>query len=225
MQNKYNQALHYEIFEKEEYVLAKESIQQAKIIFDIGGHMGYFSEWCRTLNDKAKIHYFEPILELYQEAKKRLGEDNNLILNNVWIWVNEEEINFLMNEEKTMQSSKFHSFLNPKGRKLLVKMTTLEKYLESFYFSSSEIPPSPLYERGPRFVKMDIEGMEFEVMESWNDKVWENIWSLIVEVHLFEQEKIQQYEKLKKMLNQYFSSFKEEISNYTNKIRLIFCEK
>jgi hypothetical protein len=46
---KHDQALRYEIFEKEEYSCAKQAIQRAKVIFDIGGHLGYFSEWCRSL--------------------------------------------------------------------------------------------------------------------------------------------------------------------------------
>jgi hypothetical protein len=32
----YDQALRYEIFEKEEYVLAKQTIKKATVIFDIG---------------------------------------------------------------------------------------------------------------------------------------------------------------------------------------------
>lgn len=227
MQNKYNQALRYEIFEKEEYALAKESIQQAKIIFDIGGHVGYFSEWCRILNDKAEIHYFEPILELYQEAKERLKEDKNLIFNNVWLWAKEEEINFFLNEEKTMQSSKHRSFLNPKEREIIVKMITLEKYFKKSPSLRSSPFPAVLTGRsikGGILVKMDIEGMEFEVLESWNEKIREMIWSLIVEIHLFDDEKVQQYEKLKKHLTQIFSFVKEEKSLYSEKIRLLFCK-
>lgn len=49
----------------------KEVIQNAKIIFDIGGHIRFFSEWCFTQNPKLTIHYFrQPFEENRTIAKK-----------------------------------------------------------------------------------------------------------------------------------------------------------
>ena len=213
MTNKYNQALRYEIFEKEEYVCAKEVIQQATIIFDIGGHIGFFSERCRMFNKETEIHYFEPLPFLYQEAKVRLNKEKNLILNTVWIGVEEGNIPFLVNKEKTMQSSKYSSFLNPIGEAVNVNMITLESYLKK-----NTIPFIDL-------VKMDIEGMEFEVLESWSTEVWKKIWSLVIEVHLFNEEMQKRYQKLKVLFHQNFSTVEEEVSEYTDTIRLVFCKK
>lgn len=78
----YNQALKYEIFIKEEYACAKTLIKSAKIIFDIGGHVGLFSEWCLKLNPQAEIHYFEPFEKLVQEAKARLQTFSSQIIFN-----------------------------------------------------------------------------------------------------------------------------------------------
>ncbi|MBF0981814.1 hypothetical protein HXK74_04240, partial [Candidatus Gracilibacteria bacterium] len=41
----YNKALYHEIFVTEEYAMIKQSLAGAKVIFDIGGHVGYFSLW------------------------------------------------------------------------------------------------------------------------------------------------------------------------------------
>jgi FkbM family methyltransferase len=68
-----------------------------------------------------------------------------------------------VNEEKTMQSSKYSSFLNPKGESIKVAMRTLESYLKEQNLDYIDL------------VKMDIEGMEFEVLESWDDKLLEKI--------------------------------------------------
>ncbi len=68
----YNQALKYEIFVKEEYACVKPLIPSAKTIFDIGGHIGLFSERCLGLNPQVQIHYFEPFESLVHEAKIRL---------------------------------------------------------------------------------------------------------------------------------------------------------
>lgn len=48
--NKYDQALEYEIFIKKEYAFADYFIQNANLIFDIGGHRGYFSKYCLSIN-------------------------------------------------------------------------------------------------------------------------------------------------------------------------------
>ena len=78
----YNQALKYEIFIKEEYACAKTLIKSAKIVFDIGGHIGLFSEWSLKLNPQAEIYYFEPFEKLVQEAKVRLQETSSQIVFN-----------------------------------------------------------------------------------------------------------------------------------------------
>jgi FkbM family methyltransferase len=68
-----------------------------------------------------------------------------------------------VNEEKTMQSSKYSSFLNSKGKSIKVAMRTLEGYLREQNLDYIDL------------VKMDIEGMEFEVLESWDDELFEKI--------------------------------------------------
>ena len=210
--NKYDQALRYELFEKEEYALAKDAIKKAEVIFDIGGHVGYFSERCRGLHEEAEIHYFEPVPFLYETAKERLNGDKKLIFNAVGMGAREEEIDFLVNAEKTMQSSRDPSFLNPQGETIRVKMITLEGYLEERQMQKIDV------------LKMDIEGMEREVLESRKDEVWGKIGAMIVEVHVFGEREAQRFEGVKAKLNQHFSRVEEEVSSYTEKIRLVYCE-
>ena len=112
-QLKYERALEYEIFKKREYGFAKNEIENAECIFDIWWHIWYFSKRCRSLNSNAKIYYFEPIGEFYNKAKNLLWNDKNIILNNLWIASKSENWTILLNKEKTMQSSKYSSFLNP----------------------------------------------------------------------------------------------------------------
>jgi FkbM family methyltransferase len=53
-----------------------------------------------------------------------------------------------------MQSSKYSSFLNTKGREVKSEFITLEKYLKENSITKIDV------------LKMDIEGMEFEVLSS-----------------------------------------------------------
>ncbi len=189
-QFKYEEALKYEIFVKGEYNFAKDKIQNAKCIFDIWWHLWFFSQRCRMLNKKTKIYYFEPVRELYDRAKNNFLEDENIIFNNYWIGEKSSEWIMLLDEEKTMQSSKYSSFLNQKWIEIQVKFITLKDYLYQNNINKIDI------------LKMDIEGMEFEVLDIRWDLERKKIENLIVEVHLLN-------EKMKLEWSQIFSKIKD----------------
>ena len=171
-QLKYEKALEYEIFTKEEYGFAKEKIQNAKCIFDIGWHIWLFSQRCRNIGSHAEIHYFEPVGEFYDKTKSTLWNDSNIILNNLWIASKSWKWTILLNEKMTMQSSKYSSFLNPKWKEIVVNFITLKDYLELHNIDKIDV------------LKMDIEWMEHEVLSSRWDFEWGSINNLIAEVHL-----------------------------------------
>lgn len=101
-QLKYEKALEYDIFVKEEYGFAEEKIKEAECIFDIWWHIWLFSKWCRKLNSDAEIHYFEPVGEFYKRAKESIWNDDKIFFNNYWIASEKWEWVILLNEEKTM---------------------------------------------------------------------------------------------------------------------------
>ena len=174
-QLKYEKALEYNILTKEEYGFAKQEIKKADCVFDIWWHKWYFSKWCRSLNSTAKIHYFEPIGEFYEQAKANLWDDKNIILNNYWIAPKSKQWTILLNQEKTMQSSKYSSFLNPEWTEIAVNFISLKDYLEQGNIDKIDV------------LKMDIEWMEFEVFDSrWNFEWWK-IKNLIAEIHLLNE--------------------------------------
>ena len=175
-QLKYEEALKYEIFVKEEYGFSKEKIKKADCIFDIWWHKWYFSQWCRSLDSSAKIHYFEPIGEFYEQAKINLWNDKDIKLNNYWIASKSESWTILLNQEKTMQSSKYSSFLNPKWTEVVVNFISLKEYLEQENINKIDV------------LKIDIEWMEFEVFDSRWDYEWWKIKNLIAEIHLLNDE-------------------------------------
>lgn len=210
-QLKYEKALEYEIFVKGEYSFAKEKIQNAKCIFDIWGHIWLFSLWSRMLNSNGKIHYFEPINEFYNKAKLKFLSDKNIILNNCWIGTKSRSWIILLNNEKTMQSSKYFSFLNKNWTELKVKFIPLKNYLIENCINKIDV------------LKMDIEWMEFEVLSSRWDFEREKVENLIVEIHLLN-------EKMKSEWNQLFLKIKNvfwnvEVINswYRNEIFLVWC--
>ena len=210
----YNQALKYEIFIKEEYACAKTLIKSAKIIFDIGGHIGLFSEWCLKLNPQAEIHYFETFENLVQEAKARLqASSSQIIFNPFWVAKISWRYNFLFNPTKTMQSSQFHSFLNPAWIPSSVRCENLNTYLQNQKIWSIDL------------MKLDIEGMEFEVLFDLQEENWKKIQALVCEVHLFSPQQEAQFSKLHSLLKAHFSSVERIPSPYSEKLWLYFCQK
>ena len=176
-QLKYEKALEYEIFVKGEYSFSIEKIKNAKCIFDIWWHVWFFSKWSRIYNKDVEIHYFEPVKDSYNKALKAFEDDRKVILNNFWIASYTGGWMLLYNSEKTMQSSKYLSFLNPKWIGINVSFVTLRNYLDLKNILKIDV------------LKMDIEWMEIEVLSSFSDYEWSKIENLIVEVHLFDDKK------------------------------------
>ena len=206
---KYQKALEYEIFVKEEYWFAKEKIKQANCIFDIWGHVGYFSKRARSLNSHAKIYYFEPFDELYLEAKENIWWDVDVVLNNLWIAWKTGDWELFFNDEKTMQSSKFISFLNPWGASRSVNFLSLSEYIEKQKITSIDV------------LKMDIEGMEFEVLDSFKNE-WSIIHSMIIEIHLLNEELKSRWNLINQKLKDNFSFVEIKPSWYSENIFLVW---
>ena len=211
--NKYEQALQYEIFVKEEYWFAKKEIQKAKCIFDIWWHVWFFSERCRSLNNNTEIHYFEPVQDFYKKAKENLWNDDKIIMNNYWIWTKTEKWNFLINNEKTMQSSKYSSFLNPKWTKIEVKFYEMKNYLIDKHIENIDI------------IKMDIEWMEIEVLPSRTNFERSKIQNFIAEIHTLNNNMKKNWKYILLELKNIFSNIEIFKSPYSQDIFLIRCKK
>lgn len=112
-----------------------------------------------------------------------------------------------------MQSSKFSSFLNPQGEKIEVNMISFSQILEEYQISQIDL------------IKMDIEGMELEVLESRKESLFDHINTMIIEIHCFDREKEEKSEWLQQWLPQFFSKVLFTPNEYDKRIGLLFCEK
>ena len=213
LQWKYEKALAYEIFVKEEYWFAKDVIKKSNCIFDIWWHIWLFSKRCRELNKNVVIHYFEPIKQFYEKALEGFIEDKNIVLNNYWISYKNEKSEMFLNETKSMQTSKYHSFLNKDWKLVDVNFITLREYLWESKINKIDL------------LKMDVEGMEFEILTSWWNLEIPAIENLIIEVHLLNDDMKNQRETINDKLNDYFNSIEIINSDYTKNIFLVWARK
>ena len=72
-----DQSVFNEIFKFDEYRAAKEAIKNAKDpIVDVGAHAGFFTMYCRALNDRVKIFAIEPEAGNLRLLKQHLKENH-----------------------------------------------------------------------------------------------------------------------------------------------------
>ena len=212
-QLKYQKALEYEIFVKEEYSFSKEKIIHANTIFDIWWHIGLFSSWCRKYNHNAQIYFFEPVALNYNQACDNLKDDSNIHLYNFWIARESKKWIILVNDTKSMQSSKYESFLNSNWKPEQVEFITLSDAINKTWADTIDL------------LKMDIEWMEFEVLNNLTDNIWNEIGCLVLEVHLLNTELEKWWNDLQLKLKNHFNKVEIIPSNYTDKIFLIYASK
>ena len=67
-------------------------------------------------------------------------------------------------------------------------------------------------------MKLDIEGMEFEVLFDLQEKNWEKIQALVCEVHLFSPQHEAQFPRLLSLLKAHFPSVERISSPYSEKL-------
>ena len=212
-QLKYQKALEYEIFIKEGYSFSKEKIIHANTIFDIWWHIGLFSSWCRKYNHNAQIYFFEPVASNYNQAYDNLKDVPNIHLYNFWIARESKKWTILVNDTKSMQSSKYESFLNTKWEPEQVEFITLSDAINKTWADTIDL------------LKMDIEWMEFEVLNNLTDDIWNKINSLVLEVHLLNDELKKWWEELLNNLKKCFDKVNIIPSGYNDKIFLVYAVK
>jgi len=142
-------AVMVEVFGRDDYRF--ESLKNPSIIMDIGAHIGGFVVSAALNFPQAKIYSFEPVEENYKMLIKNIRLNN---LTNV----------FAFNKAIMDKSGDSYIYLNPKNKgahttladlgtgKQKITSITLQEFIENEKITKID------------FLKMDIEGAEFDVL-------------------------------------------------------------
>ncbi len=154
-----------EIFIKKIYKFKSNSNQP--IIFDCGANIGLSVLYFKMLYPNAIIHAFEPDPEIFKLLNQNLRpyNFNNVFLHEKAVWINNQELSFL---SQGGSSGKIGS----SGNAIKVGAIRLKDFLQN-----QEID----------FLKMDIEGAEYNVLLDCKDEL-KNIKTLFIEYHSFYDE-------------------------------------
>ena len=227
--NKYEYALFYEIFYKQEYLILDNFIKESDIIFDIWWHIWFFSLYCiyiklwkfyfenleeffQKINSNKslnfKIHFFEPSIENYNKSLSMLSNfKNNIFLNNFAIYSKIWYEKLYVRQDKNMQNSFYNNnFLNNSKNFETVKTLTLKDYIENNSVYKIDL------------LKMDIEWVELDIFLDLDMEIIKKIKYLFVEYHLLDNSSYEKYNLLIDKLKKIYKNVEVIVSDYTNKV-------
>jgi FkbM family methyltransferase len=142
---------------------------ESGVIFDIGSNLGSYIEFVnRTLKTTLEFHSFEPLPELCTLQQKKFSK-LTVKVNNFGIDNKSGEFTFYRNSINSQSSFKYN-IKNPVGRitkEEKFKVTTIDSYCEENDIKYIDI------------LKIDTEGTEYEVLQSAQNMMKNNMINLI----------------------------------------------
>jgi FkbM family methyltransferase len=162
------------------------NLKNLNVCFDIGSNVGLFTKYLK-LNNCNKILCFEPNKVAFSSLQKNLKDESDLELFNLAVSHNNESLRLYIDNNNSLISSA-HDVRNN-------------------YYDVETITLKDIFERTKiqkvDFVKIDIEGMEFDLIENLEESIFQKIDRFLIEYHDFYfSDGSQKLEKLKNKLNQ-----------------------
>jgi len=178
-----------EIFKWREYRCVDEIVKRAKIIVDVGAHIGLFSLYCRVLNQKTKIFALEPEPENYKILKQNIKQNKiaGVVLSQMALAGKSGSRELIIAEDN------HNHYLSPLDKEstdeevILIKAASLNDYCRLNKIEKIDL------------LKMDIEGGEYEVVAAWNPDDFSLVSSLVLEYH---SQETNQYKTIEKTLRE-----------------------
>lgn len=129
-------------------------LQEDGIFFDIGSHHGFYSLLAHAISPRIQVHSFEPTGTHFTILKNNTATHENIIVNNIALTDNVGEISFYesIKGKSTIEKDFFKNVSNSDDfYETKVQSTTLDRYCDE-----KKILPT--------FMKLDVEGSEFKVL-------------------------------------------------------------
>ncbi|MDX9971070.1 MAG: FkbM family methyltransferase [Candidatus Gracilibacteria bacterium] len=208
-------SVYFEVFEDKEYSVLDPIIKNAKLpIIDIGAHTGMFSLYASILNDKVPIYAYEPDPENFKTLKSHFTDNRifNVYPKNLAVSsITGQRVLFLKTDSHN------HSLISDENDEKEQKIFTssisqiLEKVKEMNDTDTCEL------------LKLDAEGVEFEIFEKAEKRQIRAFNNIYMEYH--ELNENMRGEDIRRILEK--SSFKTKIlpSKYDSRFGFIFAKK
>jgi len=142
--------------------LIAQMLQPGDTVLDVGGHIGYLALYFASLVPEGRVHVFEPGPNNLPYIRHNAGLRDNLVLNDkalgaevgrATLFVEDltGQNNSFIQDYELFQANRDAAFSNTSVAGVDVEVTTLDAYCGAQNLS-------------PRFVKIDVEGFELQVL-------------------------------------------------------------
>jgi len=151
----------------------QKRLRKGMVIAEIGANIGYYALMeALRIGKEGKVYAIEPVAENIELLKKNIeanGYENIEVFNKA-IGDKNEKKDLLLSRQSNLSSFCEHIDLDKTGEKREVELQTLDSFLQG--------------KRKPDFVRMDVEGYEFEIMQGMKKTLKEaGHLQLFIEVH------------------------------------------
>lgn len=161
-----DESVYEEIFVDRDYRVLDQYLKKADFVLDIGAHIGLFALYAMVLGAK-QVWSYEPEERNFALLKKHLKENRIKGVNpkNLAIVGGDDKKQFYVNED-----SHNHSFF-AEGEAKNVNQMQVGRLFDKFEHCD--------------VLKMDCEGMEFEIIEAMDQKQFSKVSTIYIEYHEF----------------------------------------
>ncbi len=163
-----------EIFKYHEYRAAEEAIKSAQnVIIDIGAHAGFFSLYAAALNPDARIVAVEPFPENLELLEKHLTKNKIDNVETVTGAVAGETGSRFLVLERDSHNHRLNLPKEDVSRRSTIKIDcwSLQDFIEKYQIEKVDL------------LKIDIEGLEYEIFAMLNAATFGKIKNIILEYH------------------------------------------
>ncbi len=188
LRDEVDQSVFNEIFKLKEYRAANEVIKSAKdAIVDVGAHAGFFSMYCRALNEKVKIFAVEPEPKNLKLLKQNLDENKILGVKVIagalagetgerQLILSADSHNHRLGEADAVSSGSMFAEYADADDKDAEKTITVQAFSLADFCRKNKIKKISL-------LKMDIEGGEYELFDGMSADDFSMVNFIILEYH------------------------------------------
>lgn len=151
--NRHNGDCDYRMETNGEFRFSKETLPSARVVFDVGAHVGLWTRAALKINPGAQYHCFEPCPDTFAELRSNDFPDN-VVLNNCGLGDAEGELTMYLAPAESGNNSLYsrRGVPSPPTGEVRVRLSTVDAYCAAKGIERVD------------FVKIDVEGHELAVL-------------------------------------------------------------
>lgn len=178
-------------------------LDEVKTVIDLGANVGLFSNYMSWKKEVRRIYALEPTSVAFDELKKQFYYFNNVLPRKLGIHYFNGKAKIYVDENQSILSTFLNDTIKTKTFEE-VDVMTLPEFMNSVNFPTVDL------------VKMDIEGLEYEVFNSMSDRDVQRVDRWIVEYHANENKNAEILQDRLQSMGYSIQNFPDQVPQYTN---------